>query len=552
MKRVCIRISPSPRQVHAKSTLSPSMAIMTAAEKVELGEKVKAYLTALSARDRLPKTEQAALKQWKKTWDGKVKVMGGIGEFTFDTADKGKFPNTINAKQGGSYNTNYSKVVEGEKGKAMLLDGDSALNFGKIGPYERHLDFSLSLRVHAAKKYDRAIILHRTRAWLDAASRGYELLVEDGKLSFALVHYSPGNEIRVRSVSELPIQKWQQISVTYDGSSKAAGIKLYLDGELLETEVVKDNLTKHIFYKRGMDLQIGARFRDRGFKDGMVDELRVFDRKLTAVEVRENYQPGKGAANDKELFDYFSSTVSATYQKLSTELKAKRKSLNKFQDTRSQMMIMKELPERRKTYLLARGDYTSPVKSEEIEPSPPKEIFPFGEEYSRDRLGLAQWLTHPEHPLTSSVTVNRYWQMIFGAGIVSTTNDFGSQGDFPSHPQLLDYLSRYFINSGWDVRALIKKMVMSHTFRQDSNMTADSHLKDPGNKWLSRGPSYYFTAEMIRDNALHSAGLINHTFGGRSVNPNRPDENQYRRSLYTNWRRNTPSPEMLIFGAPRR
>jgi len=535
-----------------KSTPSPSMAVMTAVEKVELGEKMKAYLTALSARDSVPKTEQKAFEKWKKAWDGKVKVMGKIGEFTFDSADNGKFPNAVNAKQGGSYNTNYSKVVDGQKGKAMLLDGDSALNFGKIGPYERHLDFSLSLKVHAAKKYDRAVILHRTRAWLDAASRGYELLVDQGKLSFALVHFSPGNEIRVRSLKELPVDQWQQITVTYDGSSKAAGIKLYLNGEILKTEVVKDNLTKHIFYKGGMDLQIGARFRDRGFKEGMVDELRVFNRRLTAVEIFENYQPGKIAQNDEELFDYFSSTVSASYQKYDTELKAKRKSLNKFQDTRSQMMIMKELPERRRTYLLARGDYTSPVKSEEIEPSPPSEIFPFGEEYSRDRLGLSQWLTHPEHPLTSRVTVNRYWQMIFGTGLVSTTNDFGSQGDFPSHPQLLDYLSRYFISSGWDTRAVIKKMVMSHTYRQDSNMTSDSHLTDHDNKWLSRGPSYYLTAEMIRDNALHSAGLINHTLGGKSVNPNRPKNNQYRRSLYTNWKRNAPSPEMLIFGAPRR
>lgn len=535
-----------------KATPSPSMAVLTPAEKTESEKRLQAYLQALSASKNLQQTEQAAFQQWKQTWNGKIEIKGKISEFNFDAANKGKIPNTINAKQGGSYDTRYAKLVEGKNGKGMLLDGDSALKFGQIGPYQRHLDFSLSLWTQTAKKYQRAVILHRTRAWLDAASRGYELLIDEGKLSFAVVHYSPGNEIRVRSLKELPINQWQQITVTYDGSSKAAGIKLYLNGELLKTEVLKDHLTKEIYYGNGIDLQIGARFRDRGYKGSKVDKLRVFQRKLTAIEVRENYQPGSQARNDKELFDYFLATVSDPYQTHYANLLTKRKSLNEYRNTRRQMMIMKELPERRKTYLLDRGDYRSPVMEEVIEPSPPKEIFPFGKEYSRDRLGLSQWLTHPQHPLTSRVAVNRYWQMVFGTGLVATTNDFGSQGDFPSHPQLLDYLSRYFISSGWDIRALMKKIVMSHTYRQTSNMSPDLHTKDPTNKWLARGPSYYLTAEMIRDNALHAGGLLHHTLGGPSVDPYRPHRNAYRRSLYTYWKRNAPSPEMLIFGAPRR
>jgi hypothetical protein len=135
---------------------------------------------------------------------------------------------------------------------------------------------------------------------------------------------------------------------------------------------------------------------------------------------------------------------------------------------------------------------------------------------------------------------------------VTTTNDFGSQGSYPSHPEMLDYLSRSFIASGWDVQALVKQIVMSQTFRQSSNMSAELHERDPENKWLARGASYYLSAEMLRDNALHTAGLLGGDLGGASVNPYNPQGDLYRRSLYTTWKRNAPSPEMLIFGAPRR
>jgi hypothetical protein len=376
----------------------------------------------------------------------------------------------------------------------------------------------------------------------------------NGKLNVALVHFNPGNEIRIQTKDELTLNNWKQITVSYDGSSKASGLKLYIDGELADTEVLKDHLTKEIFYsaKKLMALSLGARFRDNGFKQSKVDELRVFDRMLTAIEVRENFAPGAQAKNDSEPYDYYLKHESEGYLSAYQDLLAKRKGLNEYKNSRNQMMVMKEMPKRRNTYLLTRGLYSTPDLSEVIEPSPPKKVFPFGPEYSRDRLGLAKWLTHPEHPLTARVAVNRYWQMIFGNGLVTTTNDFGSQGSYPSHPEMLDYLSRSFITSGWDVRALVKQIVMSQTFRQSSNMSADLHEKDPENKWLARGPSYYLSAEMLRDNALYTAGLLGNDLGGASVNPYSPRGNRYRRSLYTNWKRNSPSPEMLIFGAPRR
>ena len=542
-----------------KSVPSPSMPIMAEAEKVMMRAK-EAKLAQAEARVAAVKgSEKIAFDQWFQNgdWDGAVAVKGMIGAFNFDAADKGKIPNQHAPKSLGTYNATYSKLVEGRTGKAgkgLLLDGDSELSFGALGPFERHRDFSLSLWVNTPVHHKRAVILHRTRAWTDAASRGYELLMINGKLNVALVHFNPGNEIRIQSKEKLSLNAWKQITVTYDGSSKASGLKLYLDGQPVATEVLKDHLTKEIYYsaKKKTALKVGARFRDNGFKKSKVDELRVFDRRLTRLEVRENFSMGAKSPDEAEHFAYYLDNESEAYRIAFKDLLAKRKDLNEYRNGRNYMMVMKEMPKRRSTYLLTRGLYSTPDLSEVLEPSPPKKVFPFGPEYSRDRLGLAKWLTHPEHPLTARVAVNRYWQMIFGNGLVTTTNDFGSQGSYPSHPEMLDYLSRSFIASGWDVQALVKQIVMSQTFRQSSNMSAELHEKDPENKWLARGASYYLSAEMLRDNALHTAGLLGGDLGGASVNPYNPQGDLYRRSLYTTWKRNAPSPEMLIFGAPRR
>lgn len=537
-----------------KAVPSPSMPVMTADEKKVLAGMQQELGQARARVNAVRLLEETAFDQWSKRWDGKVEVNGLVGEFDFDQASKGKIPNRITPKSPGKYNATYSTVADGQSGKGMLLDGDSELEFGALGPFERHRDFSLSLWVNSPLHHKRAVILHRSKAWTDAASRGYELLMVDGRLQVALVHFNPGNEIRIQSKGRLELKTWKQIAVTYDGSSRASGIRLYIDGEPVATEVLKDHLTKEIYYskKKGQGVRIGGRFRDSGFKNSRVDEFSVFNRRLSELEVRENFSAGAKPANDKELFDYYVASESKAYRDGYADLLSKRKELNAYQNSRQQMMIMKEMPTRRKTYLLKRGVYSSPDLDQELEPAPPQSIFPFGPDYPRNRLGLAQWLTHPDHPLTARVAVNRYWQMIFGNGFVTTTNDFGSQGDYPSHPELLDYLSRSFIDSGWNVRALIKQIVMSLTFRQDSNMSEALYAADPENKWLARGPSSFLSAEMLRDNALHAAGLLGETMGGPSVAPYDPQGNRYRKSLYTTWKRNDPSPEMLIFGAPRR
>jgi hypothetical protein len=224
-------------------------------------------------------------------------------------------------------------------------------------------------------------------------------------------------------------------------------------------------------------------------------------------------------------------------------------------------MVMRELEDARDTYILDRGAYDA--RTEKVSPGTPAALPAMPLDLPRNRLGLAQWLTDPSHPLTARVAVNRYWQLIFGRGLVLTTEDFGSQGSPPSHPELLDWLANRFIETGWDVQALLKTMVLSDAYRRDSDFTDETHRKDPENIFLARGPSAPLTAEMIRDSALAVSGLISEKIGGKSARPYElavsfkpitPDtgEGLYRRSLYTFWKRTSPAPVMLVLDASTR
>jgi hypothetical protein len=225
------------------------------------------------------------------------------------------------------------------------------------------------------------------------------------------------------------------------------------------------------------------------------------------------------------------------------------------------------------TYLLVRGEYNKPDKNQKLDPGVPASLHEFPGDTPVNRFGLAKWLVDTENPLTARVTVNRFWQQFFGVGIVKTTEEFGSQGEWPSHPQLIDWLATEFIQSGWDVKRMQKLIVMSGTYRQSSKVTPELLRKDPENRLLARGPRFRLDAEMIRDNALFLSGLLVEKIGGQSVKPYQPaglwnavgytdsntanfvqdhGEKLYRRSMYTFWKRTSPPPSMASFDAPSR
>ncbi len=498
-------------------------------------------------------------------------IPGELARYTFDALTGNKFTNALGGTNSATL-VGENKLVPGHSGQAVQFTGDDPVNL-PLGNFQRHEPFSVALWLRTPDVKDRAVVFHRSQAWTDAASRGYELLIEDGKLKWSLIHFWPGNAISIRATALVPTNAWTHVVVTSDGSSRAGGLRLFVNGQPASTEVIKDNLTKNITGGGHDNISLAERMRDRGFKGGAIDDFRVFDRTLTSLEAAATHDEAAvktllakaeaqlSASERAALEDYFLATVDAEFPKQLAALKAARAELVKFADGVKEIMVMRELPQPKKSFVLFRGEYNQ--RRDEVGPITPAALSPWPPGAPRNRLGLAQWLTAPDHPLLARVTVNRIWQSLFGRGLVKTSEDFGSQGEKPLYPEVLDWLSLRFIQSGWDTKALMKTIVVSGVYRQRSLADAKTMADDPDNQWLTRGPRLRLPAEMIRDNALAAAGLLKPTLGGPPVNPYEMSESfkpanptggdgVYRRSLYTNWRRTGPPPALLAFDAPRR
>lgn len=530
--------------------------------------------------DRLGRSRSRAFETWlhgiDRTSYAAPVLRGRIGDFPFEAIKDLKVENRADLARPGKVEEG-PEVVAGRIGKALRLSGENNVTL-PLGNFDRFQPFTIGIWIKTPDKKDRAVVLHRSRAWTDAGSRGYELLIEDGKLCADLVHFWPGNAIGVRTRQAIPIDRWVHVTMTYDGSSRAGGVKLYLDGKRADCEVVRDKLTKNITGGGGDELTVGQRFRDRGFKNGLVDELTVFDRELTPPEAAQLFDgstlsqllkqdPATFTAKQRDdLFAYYLANFDAEYQNRLASLEKSRKDRSTLVDPLPEIMVMKELPQPRPTFVLRRGAYDAPT--EPVTRETPKALLPFSPDWPRNRLGLAKWVTDSKQPLTARVIVNRYWQSIFGRGIVATPEDFGSQGQLPSHPELLDWLARTFMDSGWNVKALWRQIVTSATYRQGSDGTAELLARDPDNILLGRGPRFRLPAEMIRDQALEASGLLAPRLGGPPVKPYQPaglwkekanieyvrdvGEGSHRRSLYTFWKRTSPPPAMLTFDATSR
>ncbi len=457
-----------------------------------------------------------------------------------------------------------NKSCEGKVGRAVQLTGDDAFNTS-VGNFTRDQPFSISLWINPEKVMQRAVVLHRSRAWTDAASRGYQILIEDGKLSWSLVHFWPGNAIRIKTNSELPVNQWTHVTVTYNGNSQASGLQIFLDGKIVGTEVVRDKLNRAIAGGGGENIAIGERFRDFGFANGKVDELKVFDYQLSGVEVRQLHSTDIEIDHfiwiNGDLRQYFASRVSEKCKEHRSRVTAARKKQYELKNGEQQIMVMNEMASPRTTYLLERGAYDQ--RGEEVQPATPNVLGAFGDKFPTNRLGLAKWLVSRENPLTARVYVNRVWQLLMGQGLVRTPEDFGVQGQAPTHPELLDWLAVDFVENGWDIKRLIKQVVTSSTYLQSSKHRVDLLELDPENRLLARGPRYRLSAEMLRDNALATGGMLSLRQGGppskpyeveASFKPSNRDKGEglYRRSLYTYWRRTAPAPAMMTLDAAKR
>lgn len=479
-----------------------------------------------------------------------------IATFSFDDEDPKSLTNAVEGGEPAKSNAN-NRLVAGKHGRAVQLTGDDAVTL-PVGNFTRDDNFSISLWVKPAEAYKRAVIFSRSKAWTDAASRGYELLVEEGKLSAALIHFYPGNALRVRSKNPLPVDQWSHVTMTYDGSSRADGLSLYLDGTKIETETVRDKLTREITGGGSDTIVIGQRMRDNGFKNGLVDDFQVFPRQLAPAEI------ALLAGNDPVKPDKATFLITAfeNYQARLETLSSLRRQRSELVKKIPEIMVMEETPEPHQTYLLDRGHYEN--RGDPVSADTPHFLPPMPDGAPKNRLGLAKWTVSPENPLTARVTVNRYWQMMFGRGLVATSEDFGAQGQLPTHPELLDWLARQFIDSGWDLQNLLKTIALSATYRQSSDIASGELTeRDPENTLLYRYPAPRLPAEAIRDNALAVSGLLVNKVGGPSVKPydiavsfkpSAPDKGEglYRRSLYTYWKQTAPAPMMTTLNASKR
>jgi hypothetical protein len=314
-----------------------------------------------------------------------------------------------------------------------------------------------------------------------------------------------------------------------------------------------------------------------GFKGGKIDDIVVYNRALTPFEIKILAKKANWAdiaqKSRKELSkietgilnEYYLSAVNPQIIEARKALQLERKIYSDTTENIKELMVMQEMHKPKKTYLLSRGQYDAPAK--EVFPNTPERIFPFPTNLPKNRYGLAQWLTDERNPLTARVAVNHLWQNFFGNGIVKTAENFGNQGEVPSHLDLLDWLAIEFRESGWDVKKMNKLIVMSATYQQDSKASLIAKEKDPENKFLARGPANRLTSEMIRDNALTACGILNKKIGGKSFYPYQPEglweinntsyiqdstDEVYRRSLYIVLKRTVPNPTLANFDGPSR
>lgn len=503
---------------------------------------------------------------------------GLVAHFTLDESAGDEVANAIDASRPAKIQGTVTRV-EGKSGGALEFDGQSHIDAGDVGGFEADQAFSIAAWIFPTSAEPATIVSRMDEA---DANRGYDVILEAGKVASHFVHHWPDDGFKVIDHDPLSLQEWHHVLVTYDGTRRTSGVTLYVDGQPRFLDVVSGEKIQGTL-KTAQPLHVGRRQSSAGFR-GRLDDVQIHDVTLTREDAS-RLMAGQPAQSLAELLDlpdaertdiqraalrtYFLCHVDADYQQRQSELADLPRQLAEVEKSIPMTMVMQEVEPRRATHILVRGKYDQPA--EEVQPGVPGALGALAAGATVDRLALARWLTSPSHPLTARVAVNRWWEMLFGAGLVETVEDFGVQGTPPSHPDLLDWLACELVESGWNQRAILKCIVMSATYSQSSRTTRELRERDPRNRLLSRGPRARLPAETVRDNALFVSGLLTRRIGGSSVKPYQPDglwedvsverrekylpdvgEGLYRRSMYTFWKRTCPPPGMSLFDAPDR
>lgn len=562
---------------------APFLTVATAEQEKELTRLAAEQVAAEKEAKEIAGKLDAAQAEWEKkiaaSGNAVVEPAGPWVKFPLDadgtgTTDGGQ---TVTATAKGE-----ATFVEGNVGNSFRVEGKGWLEYGDKFGFERDQPFTaaawLRLKPQGGSPFG--------KMEAGGAVRGWDLEFHGTKPSFHLIHQWPGNTIHVQAQRDLPVDTFLHIAITYDGSSKGSGLKMYVNGQLEKTKVVIDKLTDTI--KTPTPFSIGRRGNAGTVFTGRVDDFRIYSRALTAGEVNAigggatlaivSIEKSKRTPQQAEhLKKFYRETQAPKYVAAQARAESAKKAKAEVEKQIPNTMVMVEMEKPRDTFIKERGAYDK--NGEKVQPGVPSFLpqiagapapTSLGEKVKRQtRLDFAKWLVSPEHPLTARVTINRWWAMLFGTGIVKTVNDFGNQSEWPSHPELLDWLAADF-QRDWNVKRVVKQMVMSATYRQSAKVSPELLAKDSENRLLGRGPRHRLDAEFVRDNALAVAGLLNREMGGKGVFPDQPPgiwevnemggkgwkkeagAGQYRRGLYVYWRRSTPYPSFLTFDAPNR
>jgi len=428
--------------------------------------------------------------------------------------------------------------------------------------------------------------------------RGWDLWSEGGRVGMHLIHHWSSNAIKVVTQSPLPSDQWQHLTVTYDGSQKAAGLRIFVNGQAVAVTVANDNLSESIrndlplilFQRHGAGPMTKLALDDfqiwnRVLEDGEVVDVagqrqlerlqQALARRATSDDSAADSSQAGDEALDPELrklaLDRYLERLDPQHRQLRQQIAELEEEQSSLRRQGTYAHVMHERDEAATAHVRHRGQYDQ--RRQEVTADTPAMLPPMADDLPRNRLGLAQWLVSDDHPLTARVTVNQFWQSVFGHGLVASSGDFGMTGALPSHPELLDYLAVQFRQDDWDVQRFFKRIFLSQTYRQSAALTEEKLLVDPDNIWLSRGPRFRMDAEMLRDMALAASGILVPEIGGPSVRPYQPEgvweavamigsntrdyrqdsgSGLYRRSMYTFWKRSAPPASMDVFNAPNR
>ena len=487
---------------------------------------------------------------------------------------------------------------------AAVSPGGPSLEFGAAGDFDRNESFTASAWVKTARRGSVGAIVARME--VPPVHRGWDLWMENDKVGMHIISTWSSDALKVTTKQALQPNQWYHVLASYDGSGKAAGVRVYINGALQPVDVFTDQLKSTTRTK--VPFKIGQRQNGERLKDAALQDVRIYGRALSPAEVVQLAQTpraqellalaaAKRTDKDRgELFDWYLAAMDDRTRALNEELGRLAQEEVGLRSKGTVAHIMQERAEEPIAYILHRGEYDK--RKDKVKANTPHSLPAMASELPHNRLGFAKWLLNPDHPLTSRVTVNRFWQEVFGTGIVRTSGDFGVTGELPTHPELLDWLAVEFMapsnragsvsdgarkpvanasgsdgGMGWDVKAFFKMIVTSSTYRQSAIVSKAALEKDPQNRLLSRGPRYRLDAEMIRDYALAAGGMLSAKIGGPSVKPYMPEgvweavgmigsntreykrdsgEALYRRSLYTFWKRAAPPASMDLLNAPNR